>query len=131
MWTNGNKHRQIKININLENGLWNLDLDSATGKTRLLKVLKDFEDYGEPVVGYTYNDYLANKFDLRQYLDIKQPKVIMFDRYDKYSQAYGDVLEKWRDKAIVLVDSKSDFNLPQIDDLTTISMRPDSIEVHV
>ena len=131
MWTNKDKKQSVDITINLDNGLYIMDLDSASGKTRLTNLIKLLEAYGEPVVGYTYNDYLENKYDFREYLDRKNPKVIILDRYDMYFKAYKDVLENWRNKAIVLVDSKSGFGLPQVDDLTYIEMTETSIEVNV
>lgn len=131
MWTNKDKKQSVDITINLDNGLYIMDLYSASGKTRLTNLIKLLEAYGEPVVGYTYNDYLENKYDFREYLDRKNPKVIILDRYDMYYEAYKDVLEKWRNKAIVLVDSKSGFGLPQVDDLTYIEMTETSIEVNV
>lgn len=131
MWTNKDKKQSVDISINLDNGLYIMDLYSASGKTRLTNLIKLLEAYGEPVVGYTYNDYLENKYDFREYLDRKNPKVIILDRYDMYYEAYKDVLEKWRNKAIVLVDSKSGFGLPQVDDLTYIEMTETSIEVNV
>ena len=46
------------IDINLENGIYIFDNQSATGKTRLCKALRDCQKYGEPVASYTYDDKL-------------------------------------------------------------------------
>lgn len=132
MWTNKDKKQSVDITINLDNGLYVLDTDSAVGKTRLTNLIKLLETYKEPVVGYTYNDYLENKYDFREYLDRKNPKVIILDRYDMYFEEYKDVLEKWRNKAIVLVDSKYSgysYVVPQDDDMVIIEMTETSITV--
>ena len=132
MWTNKDKKQSVDITINLDNGLYIMDTDSAVGKTRLTNLIKLLEAYGEPVVGYTYNDYLENKYDFREYLDRKNPKVIILDRYDMYFEAYKDVLEKWRNKAIILVDSKYcnySYVVPQDDDMVRIEMTETSITV--
>lgn len=132
MWTNKDKKQSVDITINLDNGLYIMDTDSAVGKTRLTNLIKLLEAYGEPVVGYTYNDYLENKYDFRKYLDRKNPKVIILDRYDMYFEAYKDVLEKWRNKAIVLVDSKYcnySYVVSQDDDMVRIEMTETSITV--
>ena len=63
---------------------------------------------------------------------VGNPKVIILDRYDMYFEAYEDVLEKWRDKAIVLVDSKYcnySYVVPQDDDMVRIEMTETSITV--
>ena len=48
----------VTINIELEPGIYVFDNQSATGKTRLAKLLSDYQAYGEPVIAYTYNDKL-------------------------------------------------------------------------
>ena len=131
MWTNKDKKQSVDITINLDNGLYIMDLYSASGKTRLTNLIKLLEAYGEPVVGYTYNDYLENKYDFREYLDRKNPKVIILDRYDMYYEAYKDVLEKWRNKAIVLVDSKSGYGVPQCNDIAYLEMTETSITIDI
>ena len=85
MWTNKDKKQSVDITINLDNGLYIMDLYSASGKTRLTNLIKLLEAYGEPVVGYTYNDYLENKYDFREYLDRKNPKVIILDESKDFS----------------------------------------------
>lgn len=46
----------IKVYLE-ENGIYVLDGYSATGKTYLCNVLKEKCRFGEPVIGYSYEDY--------------------------------------------------------------------------
>lgn len=43
----------VKINVNLDNGVYVFDNESATGKSRLYSLVKKYSAYGEPVAGYT------------------------------------------------------------------------------
>ena len=46
------------LDIDLPDGIYIFDNQSATGKTRLHKALRECQKYGEPVASYTYDDKL-------------------------------------------------------------------------
>ena len=53
----------VKINVNLDNGVYVFDNESATGKSRLYSLVKKYSAYGEPVAGYTFEDYMNYGID--------------------------------------------------------------------
>jgi hypothetical protein len=97
------------VKINLEPGIYEFDGKSATGKTYLAKRLHELRGFTEPVDSFTYNDSL--KFDLEKYLDgddftIDQLKVVLLDRYDRYTKKYNDTIQKLSKYCVVLLDCK-------------------------
>ena len=81
-----------KVNIDLDAGLYCFEMESATGKTRLYKRLKELQIQGEPVVSYSYNDYMYG-VDLVKLLEMHpNAKVIMLDRYDIFKGLYKDII---------------------------------------
>lgn len=105
MYQNKYNGRQYypEINIELDNGIYVFSIESATGKTRLYKALKSVEQHGD-VVAYTYSDTIT-KLDLKTLVNEKT-RVIILDRYDMYFNKFSDVMEEYKDKAIVLIDCK-------------------------
>lgn len=115
------------VNIELENGIYVFDSESATGKTRLCKLLKNWKAYGEPVDAYTYNDFLKG-YALNSVLTPNN-KVILLDRYDLYKNEGHELINMCASKSVVLIDCKTPF-LGGIDDKTCfIDMTEDKIEV--
>lgn len=105
MYQNKYNGRQYypEINIELDNGIYVFSIESATGKTRLYKALKSVEQHGD-VVAYTYSDTIT-KLDLKTLVN-ENTRVIILDRYDMYFNKFADVIEEYKDKAIVLIDCK-------------------------
>lgn len=118
----------VEINIKLENGIYVLDEKSATGKTRLCKVLKELRKLGEPVVGYTYGDEKLG-ISLVDIASRVKPKVLMLDRYDMYNGTFNERFTEWSKDAIILIDCKGDLETDACTDWCTIEMEPRKIEV--
>lgn len=118
----------VKIKINLESGIYVFDNESATGKTRLAKMLAEYQAYGEPVISYTYNDYLKG-ISLNNMIKNKKYEVIMLDRYDLYNGEYSDIIREFSKDTIVLMDCKSEVKNIEDDDWCDITMTADCIEV--
>ena len=118
----------VEIKINLENGIYVFDDEPSTGKTRLCKLFKEYQAYGEPVIGYTYNDnrlcsplvYLVNAV---------QPKVLLLDRYDMYNGAFSRYFEEWSERMIILIDCKWKLQSDVTADLCYINMTGNRISV--
>ncbi|MBR5484907.1 MAG: hypothetical protein IKV41_00150 [Oscillospiraceae bacterium] len=95
--------RVVKIQV-VENGLYglyNFEDRSSTGKTYLCNLLKAYNRDGEPVWGYTYDDF-RNGVSIRKAIE-EGYKLVVIDRYDMY---YGEMLEDINELAkncIVLV----------------------------
>ena len=123
-----NKYR-FEIDIELDNGVYFFNSMSATGKTNLYKKLKKLSSYGERVLAYTFDD-IEDKEDKDIIKDImkKKPCVIMFDRYDLYLGKYDRLIEKIKDRVIVLVDCKTGLNIDD-SDMCSIRFSPRKIEV--
>ncbi len=121
-----------QIKIDLPNGLWTFDSESATGKTRLFSCLRDLRLLGEPVVSFTYSDF-ALGFDLDTVL-MSAPrgtKVILLDRYDMYADKEHDAISEWAKHAIVLLDCKQGHSASADDNICFIEMTEDSIDVYL
>lgn len=118
----------VAINIELEPGIYVFDNQSATGKTRLAKLLSEYQAYGEPVVSYTYNDKLKG-LSLGDFIKDKKYKVILLDRYDLYNGDYSEDIKKHAKESIVLIDCKSEVKNINDDEWCNIVMSEDSIEV--
>lgn len=120
---------RVDINIELNNGIYIFDNQAATGKTRLCSLIKEHTRYSDNAVAsaYTYNDKLDGYDISKVFKD--EYKLIVLDRYDMY---YGDGIEyikKFRNKAIILIDCKQEFNLCEYDEICFIEMTHDSIKV--
>lgn len=115
-----------EIDIELDNGVYLFSIESATGKTRLCKALKDLEQYGD-VIAYTYNDTIR-KLDLKNLVSDKT-RVIMLDRYDMYFNMFADTIEKYSDKAIILVDCKLRDKIAFVHDYAEVVLEKNKITV--
>lgn len=138
MYTNNNF--RIKIDLQLNNGIYIFEGESATGKTRLFNELRNIQKYEQSenqdksIITYTYNDYLIYKISLQQAFDEykESVKVIMLDRYDLYGTE-RDIerlmeISKW---SIILIDCKQIelFSTSTIDKICFIEMTESSIKV--
>ena len=91
---------RVKVKVNLEPGIYEADNESATGKTWLCNLLKQYHAYGQPVAGYTYNDY-------KEHLPLPSDvKLLVMDRYDMYNGAFAKELLALSKTAVVIIDSK-------------------------
>ena len=118
----------VAIKINLENGIYQFTPDSSTGKTFLANKLKKYGDLGEPVTSVTYRDVEKNHIEIDSNKDYA---VILFDRYDLYSDKITDLITSLGKKSIVLVDSKIPLIIPWTPiGYCTIQFSPSKIEVN-
>ena len=117
-----------KLTIALENGIYLFDNQSATGKSRLCSVLKEYGAYGEPVIGYTYAD-LRRGMDISLALIPEKYKVVMLDRYDMYCGAGKELIKQCAGSSIILIDCKGEFPVTNEYDWCYIEMKAHSIEV--
>lgn len=120
-----------KVRINLAPGLYVFDPLSATGKTYLASILTKLTNLREPVVAYTYDDYLKG-VDPELRLAGRPWKVILLDRFDMYSDdpRVLEAIQQIDAEAIVLVDAKAN-QLPPIGSYRSayIELMPEVIEV--
>lgn len=118
-----------KVNIDLDDGLYCFEMESATGKTRLYKRLKELQMQGEPVVSYSYNDY-AYGMDLIKLLEMhSDAKVIMIDRYDMFKGLYKDIIvEKSKDCVVMVVYMANNY-LDESEESCFIEMTANNITV--
>ena len=120
--------RRIKIDIELENGIYVFESESGVGKTYLAKVLQKYRTFNEPVASYGYENF-SNGMSLEKLLDHKF-KVVVIDRYDMYSsKKLNSVIEKYRKDSVILVDCKITVNAPKFDDIALIDRDNDRIRV--
>ena len=91
---------RVKIQIKKEPGLYTFDPFSATGKSYLCRLCKQYHNYGESAAGYDYYDYLDGR-PLPENVQL-----LVVDRYDLF-QVLDEKLILLAQEAIVLVDSKT------------------------
>lgn len=117
----------VDISIELENGIYGFNTMSATGKTRLCKLLREVEKKNGDVIGYTFEDKNLG-IDLRSQVKKLNPKVIILDRLDMYPEEFMQDIQEWGKTAIVLLDYKGSANFNE--DWCYIKMTSSSIEVN-
>lgn len=117
-----------EIDIQLNNGIYIINSDSAIGKTRLCKELRKQQKYGEPVASYTYDDRLLG-MPIENILVPNKYKVIMLDRYDLYEGEGAEGILKCKDNTIILIDCKGEFTVSVDDEWCDINMTEAKIEV--
>lgn len=117
------------VYVDLNNGVYKFDCYSATGKTRLYELLKEYNRAGESVVAYSYNDWVLG-LDLKSVLSRFKPKLIIVDRYDMFNTEYHQELESAGKESIVLIDSKEMLKFGEYDRVCGINIQPDKIEVY-
>lgn len=103
-------NRDIVINLP-DTGIYNLDIDSGTGKTYLAKCFKELSAINSEVDSFTYNDFLSG-LSLDHFLLNKCLKVLVIDRYDMYIHEYKEEIIALGKKCIVLIDVKGAAKLP-------------------
>jgi hypothetical protein len=118
----------VTIDVKLNNGVYIFNHKSATGKTRLAKLLDKYRTYGEPVASYTYSDVQLNK-PIKSILKPGKFKLIVLDRYDMYEGLGIGLIDECAKDAIILVDCKGAFSGSGKDDWCKIDMTPSSITV--
>lgn len=117
------------VSINLNNGVYQFDCESATGKTRLYDVIKSYQYDGYNVTSYSYND-LQDGLNLEDVVNRVQPSLLMIDRYDMFPDMYHDIIEKLSSKCIILIDSKEILSFGEYYLSCGIKMTPTNIEVY-
>lgn len=103
----------VNIDIKLKNGVYRMQSESSIGKTYLSKTLDSYNELGEPVYCITYKDTKDKNINITLENLLKY-KVIMFDRYDMYSNFYHNIIRELCNRSIVLLDSKVNPNIEGI-----------------
>lgn len=92
------------VKVLLDNGVYALPAQSATGKTFLYYALRDIREF-EPVDAYTYKDGR----NLEELLTGGNLKLILLDRYDMYPDSCVDEIKTFGKSGVVLIDCKSNW----------------------
>ena len=105
-----NEKYSTKIYISCGNGIYLFSNESATGKTRLFKVLRKIQGYDKNVKTYTYDDLLIENKTLDAFLENigEGICVIFIDRFDmlEVSKKNIEQLKKLGKDHIILIDCK-------------------------
>lgn len=100
--------RALRLTVNLEPGIYRLDNESATGKTRMFNFIRSKMTYMSDFGSFTYQDYLAG-LDITKFIKLGKHKVAFFDRYDMYAGEYTNFIKEFSKNGIVLLDLKRTF----------------------
>lgn len=96
----------IKIKIKNISGIYIMGSNSATGKTRLFKLLRKLSEIEKSIVTYTYNDEKCGTF-LDDILSEKDNvKLIIIDRFDMLKNKYETFLPEYAKNTVILIDCK-------------------------
>lgn len=94
----------IIIESNVDKGIYLFEPISATGKTRLCDLIETLKEREFKVSAYYFSDYIDGIQIERK---LKGKKLFVMDRVDMYSSSdISDVIEKYRDKCLILLDLK-------------------------
>lgn len=126
-----------KCTINLNNGVYRMDLDSATGKSFIVYLLNRANYVGVvKAVTYDKDDYMHNK-SLSSILGIvdSNVQIVVLDDIDFYAdEVTRDVVKQLQsiaEHSIVLLDSKYEpSSLSSFCKFVRIEMRKDEINVN-
>lgn len=98
------------VTIDLDNGIYVFDCESATGKSYLADRLRLLRSIGEPVDSFSFSDVakFGNPDSALSGVDfsMEELKVILFDRYDQYAGKFTDTINKLKSRCIVLIECK-------------------------
>ena len=125
---------RVTIDVRLEPGFYVFRPDSAQGKSYLAGLLNSYREYGEPVLGYTYSDFVKG-IRLKD-LITKDLKLIVLDRLDMYylstlsedTEAIKSVLSN----TIVLADikgKKTSYSWPAVRNCVIYHESPGLVQV--
>ena len=125
---------QVKVYINLDDGLYIFPDESATGKTRLGTLLESYGYFGNRTIYLTYKT--GGKEYRDEILGLKQGyyRVIMLDRCDMCYDVFNDtaVINKLKElskESVILADCKGQCKLFDVADTCFIDMAKEEISV--
>ena len=99
------------VRINLDNGIYVFDCESATGKSYLAERLHALRSVGERVDSFSYPDVKKFGGPAAALNGVDFPmsdlRVVLFDRYGQYAGEFTDLINPLRHACIVLVDCKA------------------------
>lgn len=118
----------VDLIFDLPYGVYVFDNMSATGKTRLAKLMHEFRVQGMPVASYTYDDKVLGR-DISKVFD-KKYKVVLLDRYDLYNGTGKKLIQARKDDCIILIDCKQGTKIQCLKKICYIDMTLDWIKVY-
>lgn len=96
----------LEVAINVPNGIWLLDDDSAAGKTLLKKCVQSLESvFVNKYYTYSYEDY-AKGTRIPTSLPVSKPELVVLDRYDLYAPYGLDMITELAKFSRVFIDCK-------------------------
>lgn len=115
---------RIPIKIMLEPGIYTCGNISANGKTRLLKLCKEYHIAGFPVYGYTYNDFL----NLMPFIIKEETRFVIIDRYDMFKEQFIPQFDDYPD-VIFVIDCKTECEALEDSQECYINMESNQVTV--
>lgn len=119
------------VDINLEEGYYFLDEDSATGKTYLSTLLKEINELGLANILVVTYSRLMNISDIIKHMTNTKYDLIMFDRFDLYcNEDLCETIEKISENTVILIDIKDLSSLYKIfPRCATINIKMEGVEI--
>ena len=110
----------------LMNGIYEIDMDSATGKTWLTNLLRKYSGYGYNCFGISYNDILnINKIGIQtNFPENMRSGLIMIDRYDMFRGKFDNKIINLSKYNSIMIDTKNGFYGTDSCGYCTIEMNP-------
>ena len=102
----------IKVDVQLENGIYRFTNQSSTGKSYLYNTMSMYLKGKVPVFGINYTDYLKG-VNLNKAVK-NRARLVVLDRYDMYKGEFDREINELCKNGIVLIDCKSPTSLKAI-----------------
>jgi hypothetical protein len=117
----------VKLNLNLDYGIYSMGLKAASGKTYLYKLLSSTADENNAIcLTYPNYRYVDSLYELAVKLN---SKIIILDRYDMYVNTFKDDIIRLKDSNVILLDSKHGTDFDQHVNECIVRMRDNVLEV--
>lgn len=115
------------IRIQLNNGVYVFDSESATGKTYLWSMLRGLTSRNDIMcISYPEAKMIKSLYSID---DIENVRLVFLDRYDMYSPKYSHEIKQLASHCSILLDCKQCENYEGPVEYCTLKMTRDSLEV--
>lgn len=130
---NNNEKESLKdfrseVEINLPKGIY-IFYDDSFGKTFLCNQLKELNYLGEPVDGFTYEEFVKGR-KLHSVLSTRN-KIAMLDRFDMYNTKENrDLIDEMSKYMTILIDMKQPYYGQVQEDFCSLEKTGISVKVY-
>lgn len=119
---------KMNVRINLNPGIYRFGNESASGKTYMYKLLTSLSNRKD-ILGVSASNYHVFKNSIEELINNFNVQLVIFDRYDMYSEYFEDVMLKYSSEIVFLIDCKRSCSIRRNTKRCYIELYRDKIEV--